>query len=389
MGSFETGNIISKIRKDKNMTQKELANLLNVTDKAVSKWERGEGYPDVALLPLLSNILGISIDELLNSQNQTIGEQVANKKEEKTDSNTDGQIPNSKEAYKNIIEDYNFKFERNWFFIYFSMVLSFLTGYLDLPFGLNRILPTLLPIFVLCLFCYIDMKHQMTINRLQNYVDEKISKTNTTPYYHMLIFLIIQSIILNLTGKVRVSGDVSNLKLYINPITDLMFYIKIFNFTYLWIIFMKYREFISKFNIFIFANLAINFFLSIVIMIIRVKIRVANPLMEPSFKHAARYIGYPNLIALGIVLLIAISISTMFLRIKDLTLKGKRVLFLISLLINSIILISYNSVEYVFNDKVNICWVKTYNLRNAFLIFIIIYYISAIIYEKSRIQENS
>lgn len=384
MGSFETGNIISKIRKEKNMTQKELAKILNVSDKAVSKWERGESYPDVALLPLLAKVLGISIDELLNAQDDSTVKQAGDDKEELNNTN----IPNSQEAYTDIIEDHKFKFERNWSFIYFSMVFSLLTGYLVLPFGLNRILPTLLPIFLLCLFSYIDMKHQMTINRLQNYVDEKISKTNTAPYYYILIFLIVQTIILNLTGKVRVLGNVSNLKLYINPITDLMFYVKIFNFTSLWIIFVKYREFLSKFNVFIFANLVINLVLSIVLMVIKVKIRIANPLMEPSFKHAARYIGYPNLIALGVVLLIAISISFMFLRIKDLSLKGRRMLFIISLLINSIILIAYNSVEYVLNDKVNICWIKTYNLRYAFLIFVIIYFISVIIYEKSKIKKN-
>ena len=109
--------------------------------------------------------------------------------------------------------------------------------------------------------------------------------------------------------------------------------------------------------------------------------------MEPSFKHAARYIGYPNLIALTVILLIAISISTIFLRIKNLSSKGKRVLFLISLLINSSILIAYNSVEYVLNDKVNICWINTYNLRNVFLVFVILYFISIIIYEKSRIKK--
>ena len=93
MGSIETGTIIFKLRKEKNMTQKELANLLHVSDKAVSKWERGESYPDVALLPLLSNILGVSIDKLLNSQNHTTGEQIANNKEEKADSNTEA-VPN-------------------------------------------------------------------------------------------------------------------------------------------------------------------------------------------------------------------------------------------------------------------------------------------------------
>ena len=59
----EIGLFISKKRKELNMTQKDLANKLNVTDKAVSKWERGLGCPDISILEILSNILGISILE--------------------------------------------------------------------------------------------------------------------------------------------------------------------------------------------------------------------------------------------------------------------------------------------------------------------------------------
>lgn len=387
MGSFETGNIISKIRKEKNMTQKELANLLNVSDKAVSKWERGESYPDVALLPLLSNVLGISIDELLNSKNHISGEEVSANKEETTDNSTDGQISNNKETYKHLIEDHKLKFERNWFFIYFSMVLSLLTGYLALPFGLHRIISIFLPLFILGLFYFIDKKYQMTFNRLQNYVDYEINKINTRPYYQLLIFLIVQSLALIMIGRITMFNDAGRLKLYTISVDDSIFFMKILNFIALWIIFLKYREFLKEFNIFIFANLVINFLLSITIMIIRMQIRLANPLMEPSFRHAAKYIGYPNLIALGIVLLIAISISTVFLKMKNVSSKGKKALFLISLLINSSIFISYKSVEYVFNDNVNICWVNTYNLKNIFLVFVILYYISVIIYEKSKITK--
>ena len=45
------GDLISSVRKSKNMTQKELADLLHVTDKAVSKWERGISCPDIGTLP--------------------------------------------------------------------------------------------------------------------------------------------------------------------------------------------------------------------------------------------------------------------------------------------------------------------------------------------------
>lgn len=62
------GNFIAECRKEKAMTQKELAIKIGVTDKAVSKWERGLGCPDVSLLGELSNELGIGIGELLNGE---------------------------------------------------------------------------------------------------------------------------------------------------------------------------------------------------------------------------------------------------------------------------------------------------------------------------------
>ncbi|MGN0734457.1 MAG: helix-turn-helix domain-containing protein [Anaerovoracaceae bacterium] len=64
----KTGNLIQKIRKEKNMTQMELASKLGVTDRAISKWETGRGFPDVSLLESLAEILGISVTELLDGE---------------------------------------------------------------------------------------------------------------------------------------------------------------------------------------------------------------------------------------------------------------------------------------------------------------------------------
>lgn len=62
------GKFIATIRKKKGLTQKNLANHLNVTDRAVSKWERGKGCPDISLLEELSKILDVSIIELLKGE---------------------------------------------------------------------------------------------------------------------------------------------------------------------------------------------------------------------------------------------------------------------------------------------------------------------------------
>ena len=68
MSSEKMGIFISELRKSQQMTQKELADKLNVTDKAVSKWERGLSYPDISLLIPISDILGITAGELLNGE---------------------------------------------------------------------------------------------------------------------------------------------------------------------------------------------------------------------------------------------------------------------------------------------------------------------------------
>ena len=62
------GRFIAQRRKERNMTQRELAEKLHVTDKAVSKWERGVGCPDISLLEPLAETLELSVDQLLTYQ---------------------------------------------------------------------------------------------------------------------------------------------------------------------------------------------------------------------------------------------------------------------------------------------------------------------------------
>ena len=65
---YKVGNLISKLREEKGLSQSELGSKLGVTNKAVSRWENGRGYPDTSLLLKLSEILGITVDELLRGQ---------------------------------------------------------------------------------------------------------------------------------------------------------------------------------------------------------------------------------------------------------------------------------------------------------------------------------
>lgn len=64
------GTMIAKLRKQQGMTQLELAEKMGVTDKAVSKWERDLSCPDIGSLPNLAEVLGVSVDELMQIKKQ-------------------------------------------------------------------------------------------------------------------------------------------------------------------------------------------------------------------------------------------------------------------------------------------------------------------------------
>lgn len=64
------GALIAQTRKEKGMTQLELAEKLGVTDKAVSKWERDLSCPDIQSLPTLAEVLGLSLEELMQGENE-------------------------------------------------------------------------------------------------------------------------------------------------------------------------------------------------------------------------------------------------------------------------------------------------------------------------------
>ena len=70
MEAKEFGRFIAGMRKEKKMTQAELAEKIHVTDKAVSRWERGLGFPDIQTIEPLAQALGISVLELMRSERQ-------------------------------------------------------------------------------------------------------------------------------------------------------------------------------------------------------------------------------------------------------------------------------------------------------------------------------
>ena len=76
MSNKTFGEMISSLRKERNMTQNDLAEKMNVTDKAVSKWERNLSCPDVNSIPKLAEILGVSVEELINAQTKQYNGQI-------------------------------------------------------------------------------------------------------------------------------------------------------------------------------------------------------------------------------------------------------------------------------------------------------------------------
>lgn len=68
MDNLHFGAFVAQLRKEKGLTQKELADLLHVTDKAVSKWETGKGFPDIKLLEPLAQALDVTMIELIQGE---------------------------------------------------------------------------------------------------------------------------------------------------------------------------------------------------------------------------------------------------------------------------------------------------------------------------------
>ena len=69
MNQFVTGAMIKRLREKQRITQRQLAEKLNVSEKAVSRWETCRGYPDITLIEPLANALGVSVIELFSGEN--------------------------------------------------------------------------------------------------------------------------------------------------------------------------------------------------------------------------------------------------------------------------------------------------------------------------------
>ncbi len=98
MDQIKIGKFIRQLRKEKKLTQKDIAEKLNISDKTVSKWETGNGLPEVSLMLPLCNLLGISVNELLS------GEKLDEKQyQQKAEENFIKILDNKKQALRQLV----------------------------------------------------------------------------------------------------------------------------------------------------------------------------------------------------------------------------------------------------------------------------------------------
>ena len=114
------GAFVARLRKEKGYTQKDLAQQLHLSDKAVSKWETGVSIPDTALLVPLAEILGVTVTELLLCRRQ--------EEDEKLDSGTVEAVVKTAIQYPQETPERAYRRKSRWFFWYPICLLAGLAG---------------------------------------------------------------------------------------------------------------------------------------------------------------------------------------------------------------------------------------------------------------------
>lgn len=180
MDQEKIGKFISKLRKEKNMTQEELAEKLGVSSKSISRWETGRNMPDLSLLKLLCEILGVSINELLS------GERI------------------KKNEFKKMLKKENNAFKKYLIYEVIFLVLLAVVVIPNIILTINNKIPlnitiinSILIVIIAIPFMIIDIKNDLEIKKMyQFYIKENIIPEYKEKTKILNIVLILSIVIL-------------------------------------------------------------------------------------------------------------------------------------------------------------------------------------------------
>ena len=206
MDVFETGKLIVEKRKQKNMTQKDIAKYLNVSDKAVSKWERGEGYPEVTTLPKLAFLLGVTVDELLLGKSESID----NLKNE-TDKFKDIIIEEKEILHSYFLEDIYYKFHKNIIITYLIICIGVFINFTPI-----KIISAIFGLIGIAFYYFIVYDFKISIKRFRIYINEKVIINNNKLKYSN-IFIGTSIIGLLIISYISLQEGMLSIKNYYNP----------------------------------------------------------------------------------------------------------------------------------------------------------------------------
>ena len=153
MDQIKIGKFIQEKRKEKNLTQSELAEKLNISDRAISKWENGVCMPDVGNMPELCNILSISINDLIS------GEKVDMKNNEKKLEENLLEMTKLKEEKDKLL--LNLEIVIGIILVLFYLAICTIVAYIDMKESLRvTILVVTLVIFLIGLFYLLKIEQK-------------------------------------------------------------------------------------------------------------------------------------------------------------------------------------------------------------------------------------
>lgn len=175
MNQEKIGVFISECRKKKGLTQQQLAELLNVSNRAVSKWERGKNLPDASLMLELSKILGISVNELLNGE-KILKSDYVDKAENRL---IELQKKNNEYEKTLLLLEYVIGFSSSITFI----ILIFIASYLDMPVFI-RVLLILTALIIFIVGCI----YALRIERIAGYYECSKCKHKFIPTSKQMLF---------------------------------------------------------------------------------------------------------------------------------------------------------------------------------------------------------